>query len=48
MARARKYYEDYRVQLRAKLLRARTREEKVRMRGPALQEWNSVLSGPQC
>ncbi|NXB72933.1 CEP95 protein, partial [Donacobius atricapilla] len=28
-ARARKYYEDYRVQLRAKLLRARTREEKI-------------------
>lgn len=30
-ARARKYYQDYRVQLRAKLLRARTRQEKVRM-----------------
>ncbi|XP_038012885.1 centrosomal protein of 95 kDa isoform X1 [Motacilla alba alba] len=29
VARARKYYEDYRVQLRAKLLRARTREEKI-------------------
>ncbi|OWK58261.1 Centrosomal protein [Lonchura striata] len=29
MARARKYYEDYRVQLRAKLLRARTREERI-------------------
>ncbi|NXT69672.1 CEP95 protein, partial [Chaetops frenatus] len=29
MARARKYYEDYRVQLRAKLLRARTREEQI-------------------
>ncbi|NXM15188.1 CEP95 protein, partial [Ploceus nigricollis] len=29
LARARKYYEDYRVQLRAKLLRARTREEKI-------------------
>ncbi|NXR88373.1 CEP95 protein, partial [Hypocryptadius cinnamomeus] len=28
-ARARKYYEDYRVQLRAKLLRARTREERI-------------------
>ncbi|XP_066056429.1 centrosomal protein of 95 kDa isoform X2 [Chamaea fasciata] len=28
-ARARKYYQDYRVQLRAKLLRARTREEKI-------------------
>ncbi|NXP33586.1 CEP95 protein, partial [Leiothrix lutea] len=28
-ARARKYYEDYRVQLRAKLLRARTRQEKI-------------------
>ncbi|NXB83343.1 CEP95 protein, partial [Vidua chalybeata] len=28
-ARARKYYEDYRVQLRAKLLQARTREEKI-------------------
>ncbi|NWT99605.1 CEP95 protein, partial [Urocynchramus pylzowi] len=29
VARARKYYEDYRVQLRGKLLRARTREEKI-------------------
>ncbi|RLV99210.1 hypothetical protein DV515_00009845 [Chloebia gouldiae] len=29
MARARRYYEDYRVQLRAKLLRARTREERI-------------------
>ncbi|XP_054702187.1 centrosomal protein of 95 kDa isoform X3 [Grus americana] len=29
IARARKYYEDYRVQLRAKLMRARTREEKI-------------------
>ncbi|NXA81855.1 CEP95 protein, partial [Thryothorus ludovicianus] len=29
LARARKYHEDYRVQLRAKLLRARTREEKI-------------------
>ncbi|NXS29428.1 CEP95 protein, partial [Pomatostomus ruficeps] len=29
VARARKYYEDYRVQLRAKLLRERTREEKI-------------------
>ncbi|XP_059720116.1 centrosomal protein of 95 kDa isoform X4 [Haemorhous mexicanus] len=29
VARARKYYEDYRVQLRAKLLRARTREERI-------------------
>ncbi|XP_014738192.1 PREDICTED: centrosomal protein of 95 kDa [Sturnus vulgaris] len=29
VARARKYYEDYRAQLRAKLLRARTREEKI-------------------
>ncbi|NXB06514.1 CEP95 protein, partial [Cnemophilus loriae] len=29
VARARKYYEDYRVQLRAKLMRARTREEKI-------------------
>ncbi|NXR52750.1 CEP95 protein, partial [Hippolais icterina] len=29
VARARRYYEDYRVQLRAKLLRARTREEKI-------------------
>ncbi|NXR41763.1 CEP95 protein, partial [Zosterops hypoxanthus] len=29
VARARKYYQDYRVQLRAKLLRARTREEKI-------------------
>ncbi|NWR03937.1 CEP95 protein, partial [Paradoxornis webbianus] len=28
-ARARKYYQEYRVQLRAKLLRARTREEKI-------------------
>ncbi|NXO76578.1 CEP95 protein, partial [Sitta europaea] len=28
-ARARKYYEEYRVQLRAKLLRARTREEQI-------------------
>ncbi|NWT70486.1 CEP95 protein, partial [Prunella himalayana] len=28
-ARARRYYQDYRVQLRAKLLRARTREEKI-------------------
>ncbi|NWR44749.1 CEP95 protein, partial [Regulus satrapa] len=28
-ARARKYYEDYRAQLRAKLRRARTREEKI-------------------
>ncbi|NXH53356.1 CEP95 protein, partial [Rhabdornis inornatus] len=29
VARARKYYEEYRAQLRAKLLRARTREEKI-------------------
>ncbi|XP_075626936.1 centrosomal protein of 95 kDa isoform X1 [Balearica regulorum gibbericeps] len=29
IARARKYYEDYRVQLRAKMMRARTREEKI-------------------
>ncbi|NWR70072.1 CEP95 protein, partial [Centropus unirufus] len=29
MARARKYYEDYRVQLRAKMMRARTREERI-------------------
>ncbi|XP_063265142.1 centrosomal protein of 95 kDa isoform X3 [Prinia subflava] len=29
VARARKYYEEFRVQLRAKLLRARTREEKI-------------------
>ncbi|KAI1232450.1 hypothetical protein IHE44_0006913, partial [Lamprotornis superbus] len=29
VARAKKYYEDYRAQLRAKLLRARTREEKI-------------------
>ncbi|NXC83862.1 CEP95 protein, partial [Cercotrichas coryphoeus] len=29
VARARRYYEDYRLQLRAKLLRARTREEKI-------------------
>ncbi|NXU15946.1 CEP95 protein, partial [Pardalotus punctatus] len=29
VARARKYYEDYRAQLRAKLMRARTREEKI-------------------
>ncbi|NXA85095.1 CEP95 protein, partial [Melanocharis versteri] len=29
VARARKYYQDYRLQLRAKLLRARTREEKI-------------------
>ncbi|KAJ7398859.1 centrosomal protein of 95 kDa isoform X3 [Pitangus sulphuratus] len=29
VARARRYYEDYRVQLRAKLMRARTREEKI-------------------
>ncbi|NWI43707.1 CEP95 protein, partial [Picathartes gymnocephalus] len=29
LARARKYYEDYRAQLRAKLLRVRTREEKI-------------------
>ncbi|NXU33598.1 CEP95 protein, partial [Drymodes brunneopygia] len=29
VARARKYYEDYRLQLRAKLMRARTREEKI-------------------
>ncbi|XP_009978801.1 PREDICTED: centrosomal protein of 95 kDa, partial [Tauraco erythrolophus] len=28
-ARARKYYEDYRVQLRAKMMRARTREERI-------------------
>ncbi|NXV01255.1 CEP95 protein, partial [Cettia cetti] len=28
-ARARRYYEEYRAQLRAKLLRARTREEKI-------------------
>ncbi|NXJ07439.1 CEP95 protein, partial [Odontophorus gujanensis] len=27
--RARKYYEDYRVQLRAKMMRARTREERI-------------------
>ncbi|XP_068118343.1 centrosomal protein of 95 kDa isoform X2 [Hyperolius riggenbachi] len=29
VARAKKYYEDYHVQLRAKLLRARTREERI-------------------
>ncbi|NXO58793.1 CEP95 protein, partial [Aramus guarauna] len=29
IARARKYYEDYRTQLRAKMMRARTREEKI-------------------
>ncbi|NXN02746.1 CEP95 protein, partial [Sylvia borin] len=29
VARARKYFQEYRVQLRAKLLRARTREEKI-------------------
>ncbi|XP_010153844.1 PREDICTED: centrosomal protein of 95 kDa, partial [Eurypyga helias] len=29
LARARKYYEDYRVQLRAKMMRARTREERI-------------------
>ncbi|NXF79149.1 CEP95 protein, partial [Sclerurus mexicanus] len=28
-ARARRYYEDYRVQLRARMLRARTREERI-------------------
>ncbi|KAM9258159.1 centrosomal protein of 95 kDa [Cariama cristata] len=29
VARAKKYYEDYRVQLRAKMMRARTREERI-------------------
>ncbi|NWX71246.1 CEP95 protein, partial [Alca torda] len=29
IARARKYYEDYRVQLHAKMMRARTREERI-------------------
>ncbi|EOB06666.1 Coiled-coil domain-containing protein 45, partial [Anas platyrhynchos] len=29
IVRARKYYEDYRVQLRAKMMRARTREERI-------------------
>ncbi|NXD63798.1 CEP95 protein, partial [Eolophus roseicapillus] len=29
VARARKYYEDYRVQLRARMMRARTREERI-------------------
>ncbi|KFZ67324.1 Centrosomal protein of 95 kDa, partial [Podiceps cristatus] len=29
VARARKYYEDYRVQLRAKMMRARTQEERI-------------------
>ncbi|NWZ46706.1 CEP95 protein, partial [Haliaeetus albicilla] len=29
VARARKYYEDYRIQLRAKMMRARTREERI-------------------
>ncbi|NXU90520.1 CEP95 protein, partial [Xiphorhynchus elegans] len=29
VARARRYYEDYRVQLRARMLRARTREERI-------------------
>ncbi|XP_068769855.1 centrosomal protein of 95 kDa isoform X3 [Struthio camelus] len=29
IARARKYYDDYRVQLRAKMMRARTREERI-------------------
>ncbi|NXN94002.1 CEP95 protein, partial [Rhinopomastus cyanomelas] len=29
VARARKYYEDYRVQLRAKMMRARTRDERI-------------------
>ncbi|XP_065272123.1 centrosomal protein of 95 kDa [Emys orbicularis] len=29
IARAKKYYEDYRVQLRAKMMRARTREERI-------------------
>lgn len=32
IVRARKYYEDYRVQLRAKMMRARTREERVSTR----------------
>ncbi|KAH0629296.1 hypothetical protein JD844_011250, partial [Phrynosoma platyrhinos] len=29
IARAKKYYQDYRVQLRAKMMRARTREERI-------------------
>ncbi|NXI67511.1 CEP95 protein, partial [Anseranas semipalmata] len=29
IVRARKYYEDYRIQLRAKMMRARTREERI-------------------
>ncbi|XP_069728851.1 centrosomal protein of 95 kDa isoform X3 [Phaenicophaeus curvirostris] len=29
IARARRYYEDYRVQLRARMMRARTREERI-------------------
>ncbi|XP_019349813.1 centrosomal protein of 95 kDa isoform X5 [Alligator mississippiensis] len=29
IARAKKYYEDYRVQLRARMMRARTREERI-------------------
>uniref|UniRef100_A0A8C8RCC0 Centrosomal protein 95 n=1 Tax=Pelusios castaneus TaxID=367368 RepID=A0A8C8RCC0_9SAUR len=29
IARAKKYYEDYRIQLRAKMMRARTREERI-------------------
>lgn len=31
IVRARKYYDDYRVQLRAKMMRMRTREEMVNM-----------------
>lgn len=31
IVRARKYYDDYRVQLRAKMMRMRTREEMVSM-----------------
>lgn len=46
-ARARKYYEDYRVQLRAKLLRARTREERVSADTRALQGCNPACQDPR-
>lgn len=50
IVRARKYYDDYRVQLRAKMMRMKTREEMVSMASLAnpVKKVNFVcyLSGP--
>lgn len=49
IVRARKYYDDYRVQLRAKMMRMRTREEMVSMAflaNPVKVNFVCYLSGP--